>query len=332
MTTKKRAFSGIQPTGKPHLGNYLGAIQNWVRLQEAYECTFCIVDYHAITVEYDPREMPTRIFDLAVALLACGLDPARCTLFVQSAAPEHVELAWFLASVAPVSRLELQTQYKDKASQHAENINCGLLTYPVLQAADILVHRAEVVPVGDDQAQHLELCRELARKFNLRYGPVFVEPETVHTTAPRVMGLDGKAKMSKSKGNTLDLLDPPDVLWNRLRTAVTDERRLKRADPGDPSVCNVFSWHKLLSDPATIARVDAECRTAAIGCVDCKKLLLDSLRKALDPIRERAEALYRTPDVVRDVLADGGRRARAAARATIELVRDKMGLGRAAAP
>lgn len=329
MTTKKpRAFSGIQPTGKVHLGNYLGAIQNWVRLQDDYDCTFCVVDYHAITVDYAPAELPARVFDLAVALLACGVDPDRCTLFVQSDVPEHVELAWFLASVAPVSRLELQTQYKDKSAQHAENINCGLLTYPVLQAADILVHRADVVPVGDDQAQHLELCRELARKFNNRFGEIFVEPKTVHTTAPRVLGLDGKAKMSKSKQNTLDLLDSPDALWTKLRTAVTDEQRLRRADPGRPEVCNVFSWHKLLSDPATVAKVEAECRTAAIGCVDCKKLVLEGLRRELDPIRAKAEELYAHPERVRDALDRGGKKARAVARATLDLVRDKMGLGK----
>jgi tryptophanyl-tRNA synthetase len=326
VTAKKRAFSGIQPTGKVHLGNYLGAIKNWVRLQEGFDCTFCIVDYHAITVEYEPREMKTKIFDLAVALLACGLDPAKCTLFVQSAAPEHTELAWLLASLAPVSRLELQTQYKDKAAQHAENINCGLLTYPVLQAADILVHRAEVVPVGDDQAQHLELCRELARKFNHRFGKVFTEPETLHTEAPRIMGTDGKTKMSKSKQNTLDLLDEPDQLWAKLRTATTDEQRLRRTDPGRPEFCNVFSWHKLMSSPETIAVVDPGCRTAGIGCIDCKKLFFESLRRELDPIRERALALYKTPDVVRDVLRDGGAKARAAARATMDVVRDRMGL------
>ena len=325
--TKKRAFSGIQPTGRPHLGNYLGAIKNWVRLQDEYECTFCIVDYHAITVDYAPEELRARVFDLAVALLACGVDPERCTLFLQSDVPEHTELAWFLASFAPVSRLELQTQFKDKSAQHAENINCGLLTYPVLQAADILVHRAEIVPVGEDQAQHLELCREIARKFNNRFGPVFAEPQTVHTAAPRVVGLDGKAKMSKSKQNTLDLLDEPEVLWNKLRTAVTDEQRLRRTDPGRPEVCNVFAWHKLLSTPETVAKVDADCRTAAIGCVDCKKLVLESLRRELDPIRERAKALYARPDEVRAILAAGGRKARLAARATIDLVRAKMGLG-----
>jgi tryptophanyl-tRNA synthetase len=326
VTKKKRAFSGIQPTGKIHLGNYLGAVKNWVALQETYDCTFCVVDYHAITIDYDPKEMPLRVFDLAVALLACGVDPERCTLFVQSDVPEHVELAWFLASVAPVSRLELQTQYKDKAAQNVENINCGLLTYPVLQAADILVHKADVVPVGDDQAQHLELCREIARKFNNRFGRVFVEPETVLAPAPRVLGLDGKAKMSKSKANTLDLLDDSDALWAKLRGAVTDEMRLRRADPGRPEVCNVFSWHGFLSSPETVARVEGECRTAAIGCVDCKKLLLESLNAELGPIRERAKALHAAPEKVRAILAEGARKARAVAKSTIAEARERMGL------
>jgi tryptophanyl-tRNA synthetase len=326
MTQRRRAFSGIQPTGRVHLGNLLGAIQNWVAQQAAYESTFCIVDYHAMTVDYDHATLQERILDLAVALLASGLDPARCTLFVQSDVPEHTELAWILITLAPVSRLELQTQYKDKAAQNAENLNAGILTYPVLQAADVLVHRADVVPVGEDQAQHLELTRELARKFNNRFGRTFVEPETVLTKAARIIGLDGQHKMSKSRGNTLDVLSPPDELWSRLRGAVTDPQRLRRTDPGRPEVCNMFTLHGLISDPADVARVDGECRTAAIGCVDCKKILHASLLRLLDPIRERAEGLYRRPDEVRDVLRDGGLRARAEAQRTMALVRERTGL------
>jgi tryptophanyl-tRNA synthetase len=298
MTGKKRAFSGIQPTGKVHLGNLLGAIQNWVAQQEAYESTFCIVDYHAMTVEYDAPGLKDRIFDLAVALLACGIDPAKCTLFVQSDVPEHTELAWILTTVAPVSRLELQTQYKDKSAQNAENVNAGILTYPVLQAADILIHRADVVPVGDDQAQHLELARELARKFNNRFGQTFVEPQTVLTTAPRIIGLDGEHKMSKSRENTLDLLATPEQLWDKLRGAKTDPQRLRRADPGRPEFCNVYSLHKFLSTKEEVAQVDRDCRTAAIGCVDCTG------EGEGDPRRRRAPRAGRGP-------ADDGGRARA---------------------
>jgi tryptophanyl-tRNA synthetase len=279
-----------------------------------------------MTVEYDPPKLQERIFDLAVALLASGIDPDRCTLFVQSDVPEHTELAWILNTVALVSRLELQTQYKDKAAQNAENLNAGILIYPVLQAADILIHRADVVPVGDDQAQHLELTREIARKFNNRFGQTFAEPETVLTKSARIIGLDGQHKMSKSRDNTLDVLAPPDELWARLKGAVTDPQRLRRADPGRPEVCNVYTLHTYLSTADDVARVDRECRTAAIGCVDCKKLLHASLLRALDPIRERAEKLYREPDRVRDVLRDGGIRARAAAQNTMAMVRERTGL------
>jgi tryptophanyl-tRNA synthetase len=332
VSGRKRAFSGIQPTGKVHLGNLLGAINNWVAQQEAYESTFCIVDYHAMTVDYEPGALRDRIFDLAVALLACGLDPGRCTLFVQSDVPEHAELAWILSTVAPVSRLELQTQYKDKSAQNAENLNAGLLTYPVLQAADILLHRADVVPVGDDQAQHLELTREIARKFNNRFGRTFAEPETVLTRSARIIGLDGQHKMSKSRDNTLDALSPQDELWSRLRGAVTDPQRLRRADPGRPEVCNVYTLHTHLSAPDEVAYVERECRAAGIGCVDCKKILHGSLVRMLDPIRERAEALYRTPDRVTEALREGGRRARATAQATMAVVRQRCGLGQPAAP
>ncbi len=327
MNAKKRAFSGIQPTGKVHLGNLLGAIRNWVELQDVYDCTFCIVDWHAMTVDYDPAQMRARILDCAVALIASGVDPNRCTLFVQSDVPEHTELAWYLMTCAPVSRLELQTQYKDKSAQHAENLNAGLLTYPVLQAADILAHRAEVVPVGEDQAQHLELSRELARKFNNRFGFVFPEPETVLTPARRILGTDGKSKMSKSKDNTLDVLATPDELWAKLRGAVTDEQRLRRADPGRPEVCNVFSWHRLLSPETTVAEIEGACRAASIGCIDCKKKFHESLLAALDPIRAKAEALYANPDAVFAMLAEGAAKARRSARETMALARARCGFG-----
>jgi tryptophanyl-tRNA synthetase len=325
---RKRAFSGIQPTGKVHLGNLLGAIQNWVAQQDSFDCTFCIVDYHAMTVEYDAATLEQRIFDLAVALLACGIDPARSTLFVQSDVPEHTELAWMLVTLAPVSRLELQTQYKDKIAQNAQNVNAGILIYPVLQAADILIHRADVVPVGDDQAQHLELSRELARKFNNRFGQTFVEPETVLTKSARIVGLDGEHKMSKSRENTLDLLATPEELWDKLRGAKTDPQRLRRADPGRPECCNIYSLHGFLSTADEVAAVARDCRTAAIGCVDCKKILHKNLVALLDPIRARAEALYREPDRVWEILREGGAKARAEAQKTMAAARAKCGLTR----
>src|SRR6059058_742388 len=238
-----RIFSGIQPSGSLHIGNYLGAVKNWVDLQNKYESLFCVVDYHAITLPYRPADLRARTRDMALSLLAAGLDPEKCTLFVQSMVPEHTELAWIFNTLTPLGELERQTQFKEKASRE-ESVPAGLLNYPVLQAADILLYRAELVPVGEDQLQHLELSREIARKWNARFDDrgffAFPEPQALLSTAKRVLGLDGQAKMSKSLGNTIGLLDSPETIWEKLKPAATDPARVTRKDPGNPDICNIF--------------------------------------------------------------------------------------------
>ena len=230
----KRIFSGIQPTGEIHIGNYLGAIQNWVSLIDDYDCIYCIVDYHAITIDFESHMMESQIMETAIVNMGCGLDPERCSLFVQSHVPEHTELAWIFNCITPIGELERMTQFKDKSKQHRHNINIGLLDYPVLQAADILLYKAHFVPVGEDQFQHVELTREIARKFNRRFGEVFPEPQVLSPNTPRILGLDGKKKMSKSMNNYLGLTEPEDEIWEKLRKAVTDDARKRLSDPGDP--------------------------------------------------------------------------------------------------
>lgn len=323
-----RIFSGIQPSGELHIGNYLGAVKNWVALQHQYECIFSIVDYHAITIPYDPDELRQRTFDMAVSLLAAGLDPEKCTVFVQSHVPEHTELAWILNTLTPIGELERQTQFKDKA-QRQESVAAGLLNYPVLQAADILVYRADMVPVGEDQVQHLELSREVARKWNARFGggeDFFPEPKALLTAARRIMGLDGQAKMSKSMGNTVGLLEPFDVVWDKLRPAVTDPKRVRRTDPGTPEVCNIYHLHKAFNPPDTVEHVALMCSTAGWGCIDCKRVLFEGIKRELEPIHERARALRADPERIRRALATGADRCREIARETMRVVRSKMGL------
>jgi tryptophanyl-tRNA synthetase len=323
-----RIFSGIQPSGSLHIGNYLGAVKNWVDLQHKYESIFCVVDYHAITLPYLPADLRKRTADMALSLLAAGLDPEKCTLFVQSRVPEHTELAWIFNTLTPLGELERQTQFKDKASRE-ESVPAGLLNYPVLQAADILVYRAELVPVGEDQLQHLELSREIARKWNARFdveGGFFPEPKGLLTPTRRIMGLDGQAKMSKSLGNTVELLESPESIWEKLRPAVTDPKRVRRTDPGTPEVCNIYHLHKAFSPPATVEHVAVQCRTAGWGCIDCKKVLHESMEKELAPIRARSVEIAADPERVAEVLGDGAEHARGLAHETMLEVKDKMGL------
>jgi tryptophanyl-tRNA synthetase len=321
-----RVFSGIQPSGELHIGNYLGAVKNWVQLQDRYECIYCIVDYHAITGSYEPDDLRRRTRDMAVSLLAAGLDPDKCTLFVQSMVPEHTELAWIFNTVTPLGELERQTQFKDKSSRQ-ESVLAGLLNYPVLQAADILIYRAELVPVGEDQVQHLELSREIARRWNAKFGAdYFPEPKPLLAATRRVIGLDGQAKMSKSMGNTVGLLEEPESVWEKLRPAVTDPARIRRTDPGTPEVCNIYHLHKAFSDEATVRHVALQCSTAGWGCIDCKRVLFESMMRELDPIRERAAELRRHPERVTDVLHAGAERCRAIARETLSAVKERMGL------
>jgi len=323
----KRLFSGIQPSGGIHIGNYLGAIRNWVALIPELECIYCIVDYHAITVPYEPAEMQGRILEAAAVNIACGIDPERCTLFVQSHVPEHTELTWILNSVTPVGDLFRMTQFKEKSAQHEMSVNAGLLDYPVLMAADILLYKGEVVPVGEDQVQHLELSREITRRFNARYGPVFPEPKERLTAAARIMGLDDPTKkMSKSLGNTVGLLEDPKSIWEKVRTAVTDPARVRRTDPGEPTKCNLFTLHGYFSPSEDMERIAPACRAAAIGCIECKKTLYENMRKVLDPIRGRAQALLADPEQVWAILRRGAERCRPIAHATMTEVRKAMGL------
>lgn len=322
-----RIFSGIQPTGDLHIGNWLGAVRNWVALQERYDCIYCVVDLHAVTLPYDPSQLADRTRDVAIGLLASGIDPDRAILFVQSMVPEHTELNWLFTTVAPLGELERMTQFKDKTAK-LESIPVGILCYPILQAADILLYRANRVPVGEDQLQHLELTREIARRWNNAYAaeaPYFPEPEGMVTEARRIRGLDGQAKMSKSLGNTIGLLDTPDEIWQKLRPAPTDPARVTRKDPGNPEVCNIFSLHKYFSTAETVAEVDVKCRTAGWGCLDCKRRLADAMIATLAPIRERAVELKKDPAAVDRVLAGGAERARAIARATVKEAKERMG-------
>jgi len=326
-----RIFSGIQPTGELHIGNWLGAVRNWVELQERYECIFCIVDLHAITgAFYDPAEHARRTREMAIGLLASGVDPERVTLFVQSHVPGHSELMWLLNAVAHVGELERMTQYKDK-SAGMEAIEAGLLNYPILMAADILLYRADLVPVGDDQVQHLELARDLARRWNNAFGrgeTVLPEPEALLTEAKRVMGLDGDTKMSKSRGNTIGILDSPEEIWQKLRVAKTDPARKRRTDPGTPEICNIYHLHRYFSPPETVAMVADNCRNARWGCLECKRLLADNMIATLAPIRARAAELEAAPEQVDEILRAGAARARTLAEETLALVHDHMGFMR----
>ncbi|MEX2157729.1 MAG: tryptophan--tRNA ligase [Gemmatimonadales bacterium] len=322
-----RVFSGIQPSGELHVGNYLGAVQNWVQLQSQHDCLFSIVDLHAITQPYDPANLASLTLDMAVSLFAVGLDPEKSITFVQSHVAEHTELNWLLTTITPLGELERQTQFKDK-SQRQESVPAGLLAYPILQAADVLLYKASLVPVGEDQIQHLELMREIARRWNARYGEgggYFPEPQPLLTKTKRVLGLDGKAKMSKSLGNTIGLFDAPETIWEKLRPAATDPARVTRKDPGNPDICNIFTIHQGFSPPETVAEVAHKCRTAGWGCLDCKRVLADNMIAALTPMRERADALRREPARLLERLRAGASRARALARRTITEVRDRMG-------
>jgi tryptophanyl-tRNA synthetase len=306
------------------LGNDLGAIRNYVALQWEYEAIYCIVDYHALTSLHDPETLRSRTRDMAASLLALGLDPDRCTLFVQSHRPEHTELAWLLATVTPVSWVERTPTYKEKKAQQPDDVNHGLLTYPVLQAADIVIYRADRVPVGKDQAAHLELSREIVRAFNHRYGDTFLEPQAVFTEAPVVLGTDGVRKMSKSLGNTIDVLAEPDLIRKQVMSMVTDTKRILRTDPGRPEVCNVCQLHRFFG-PDYEEIWDGE-RTARTGCVDTKRLLAQRIVDHYAPARERYLELIADPEQVEGILEAGADRLRPKAEEIMAEVRERMGL------
>ena len=326
----KTVFSGIQPSGELHLGNYLGAIRNWVALQDQYRCVFCVVDYHAISQDYPVKDMARRVSDMVIDILALGVDPEKSTLFVQSMVPEHTELCWIFNNVTGHGDLERMTQFKDKSGSQPENINVGLFDYPVLQAADILLYKAELVPVGQDQVQHIELARRISKSFNHRWGKVFPECQPLLTNLPKLLGLDGKAKMSKSLGNhiPLSVFGNDKALRKLMGRAVTDEKRVNREDPGNPDDCNVYSMHKTVSSEADLAWVREGCTTATIGCVDCKGRLVDNLNNHFAGYVERRAELVAHPERVKEILYAGAAKARAMAQKTMEEVRAKMGLWR----
>ncbi|BAS26066.1 tryptophan--tRNA ligase [Limnochorda pilosa] len=322
-----RIFSGIQPTGGVHVGNYVGAIQNWVRMQDEMESFFCIVDYHAMTVPYDPSDFRRRVREAAAINLAAGLDPAKTTLFVQSHVPEHAELAWILGCVTPLGELQRMTQFKDKARQHAENVNAGLLNYPILMAADILIYKADTVPVGEDQVQHLELAREIARRFNGTFGPTFPEPQPRLTAGARIMALtDPESKMSKSvPGSYVALTDPPDEIRRRLRRAVTDTG--PTTGEMSPGVRNLFTLLEVFDAQGdTFRALRRAYDEGTLRYVELKDAVAEHMIEQLRPIRERYEELVAHPDRLRTILAEGADRARRVARTTMEEVYERTGL------
>jgi len=323
----KVLFTGIQPTGEIHLGNYFGAIANWVRLQHDYVSYISVVDLHAVTIPFEPGEMPRRVLDLATTLYACGIDMEKTTLFVQSEVPGHADLTWLFNTITPLGELERMTQFKDKRDQFRASVNVGLLDYPVLQAADILIYKGEVVPVGEDQVQHVEFTREVARHFNARFGDTFPECAALLTATPRVAGLDGESKMSKSKGNSIGVLETPEQIWAKVAPAKTDPARVRRADPGTPEKCNIWYYHLLVTPEPERRDIHSGCTTAGIGCIDCKKVFHRSLMKVLDPIRERyAELSTGRKKEVEDRLEANAGKCRAVARDTMLEVKGKMGL------
>lgn len=326
QSSQQYVLSGLRPTGRVHLGNYFGAVKNWVGLQERHPCFFFVADWHALTSDYaDPSNVHQATFDAVADWLSAGLDPGRSVIFLQSEVKEHAELHLLLSMCTPLPWLERVPTFKDQQAQLQEkDLNTyGFLGYPLLQTADIIVYRAGFVPVGEDQAAHLELSREIVRRFNNFYGDVFPEPQPLFTATPKVPGLDGR-KMSKSYGNTIPLTASADEIRTLVSTMFTDPNRVRRTDPGNPDICNLFHFHKLFSDDATIERVDRECRTAQIGCVQDKKLLAEIMIESLAPLRARREAIDRDPSIVWDALRAGNAKARERASETLELVRKAM--------
>jgi tryptophanyl-tRNA synthetase len=325
-TKRDRILSGMRPTGKLHLGNFEGALRNWVKLQECYESYHFVADWHMLTTDYARVDgLRQNILEMVTDWLAAGLDSERAVFFVQSRLPEHAELHLLFSMFTPLGWLERVPTYKEQLENiHDRDIHTyGFLGYPVLQAADILMYKPCGVPVGEDQVPHVELTREIARRFNGLYGNVFPEPQALLTPAPRVPGTDGR-KMSKSYNNAIFLSDPPETVSKKVLTMVTDPARKRRSDPGNPDVCPVFDLHKIYSSKDVIDRVNRECRTAEIGCVDCKKLLIEGLNRSLEPLRERRQEFEKHPGRVWDTLEDGIQKARAVAQATMAEVREAM--------
>ena len=323
---KPRVLSGMRPTGALHLGHLTGALDNWVRLQDTYECFYSVVDYHALTTEYeDPSDIRQNVIEVALDWLAAGIDPGKSRVFIQSLVPEHAELHLLLSMTTPVSWLERVPTYKDVQANmaHRDLATYGFLGYPLLQTADIIIYKANAVPVGEDQAPHIEISREIVRRFNNFYGPVFPEPQTLLTPTPRTPGTDGR-KMSKSYGNSIFLKDTEAEIRSKLKTMVTDPARQRRTDPGDPAKCPVFDLHKAFSTQETRDWATKGCTTASIGCIECKSKLADHVAKRVEPMRHKREELAAHPDLVMDILKTGSESARTVAQATMHEVRQAM--------
>jgi tryptophanyl-tRNA synthetase len=326
MAGKERVLSGMRPSGRLHLGNYLGALANWVKLQDDYDCFYFSADWHVLTDRADVSDVPGHTIEMAADWLGAGLDPQRSTLFIQSMIPEHAELHLLFSMVTPVSWLERVPTYRERIEQQEiVSPSYGLLGYPLLQSADILMYKARYVPVGIDQAPHVELTREVARRFNNAFGPVFPEPDVKLTEIPKVPGTDGR-KMSKSYGNDIELADAPATIEAKIRPMVTDPARKRRSDPGNPDICPVFDLHRIFTPVADREACATGCRTAGIGCLDCKAVLLEHMIPPLAAIRDRRQAYAEKPDVIKEILVDGSRRARVIAQQTMTEVRDAVKL------
>lgn len=326
--SKKRVLSGMQPSGLLHLGNLLGALDNWKDLQEKYDCFFFVADWHALSTNYaDTRRIREFCRELLIDWLAAGIDPNRATVFIQSHIPDHAVLHLLLSMIVPVAWLERNPTYKEKQEEIKERdlSTYGFLGYPVLQAADILLYKPDLVPVGKDQLPHLELTRELARRFNSLYKPVFPEPMEHLTKFPKVLGTDGR-KMSKSYGNTINLSDTEPVVRQKLKTMITDPARVRRNDPGNPDVCPVYDFHKIYSPPSVVEQVNRDCRTAGIGCIDCKKLVADRMVERMAPIWEGRAKLTSHPKQLDEIVEEGSRRAAAVAHRTLQEVNEAMNI------
>ncbi len=324
---KKRVFSGARPTGRQHIGNYIGAIQNYVALQDEFECVYCIVDIHALTSLEDTDKLQNNVYEMMLDWLAAGLDPRKSILFVQSDVPEVMELHTLLSMVTPLSWLLRVPTFKEKARTQPQNVNYGLVGYPVLMTSDIVIYKAEVVPVGEDQLPHLELAREITRRFNTQFGYTLLEPQAKLTPFPLVLGLDGSQKMSKSYNNHIELAATPEETTQKIMTAVTDPARKFRKDPGHPEVCNVYKLHSYFDSSDMEERAE-ECRKAAIGCVDCKKALAQNINNALAHLRERRTILSQNPRYIEEVMEHGAQQAKIIARQTLAEVKQNMGLVR----
>jgi tryptophanyl-tRNA synthetase len=325
---KKNVLSGLRPTGRVHLGNYWGAVKNWVDLQDAYRCHYFIADLHALTTDYaDTSAIREATLEAATDWLSVGLDPEKSVIFLQSRVPQTAELALVFGMITPLGWLERVPTYKEQIEQLREKDlgTFGFLGYPVLMTADIALFLAHYVPVGKDQESHLEICREIVRRFNGFFGDVFPEPQALYTATPKVPGIDGR-KMSKSYGNTIALSDSASEVQQKVMAMVTDPRRARRSDPGDPETCNLFPFHRLYSSPPEVALVEEECRTATRGCVDCKKHLIRNMNAALEPVRAKRAGITSRPGFVREVLEAGNERAREIAGRTMERVAGAMNL------